>query len=145
MFQFITSYSECAGDTIATQSLSAGSRTPVIVTVTNSSSESLELVELTTIWRYGFGSEHSSNDLLFIVRKFDIAVWLANSASVLLSTRGEFWEEQLKILQRRKMIVKKILKNSNKTCCLMMKQRLMSNVTSYDQTTYRTKNLEYVL
>jgi hypothetical protein len=67
------SYSELAGEIIATQWCSSGTKTPLILTVTNSSSERFEF-GVTFIWIKGFGSRQSDNSLLDSTRKSDIKV-----------------------------------------------------------------------
>lgn len=70
---------EWEGETMATQSVFDGTKTPVMLTVTYSSSDRVGL-EVTLTLRYGSGSGHSTSCLRFTSRNSDIFVWFRSSA-----------------------------------------------------------------
>lgn len=89
---------------MATQSCGEGCKTPVTVTVTNSSSERSELL-LTLIFRKGFRKGQSDKYFLFNTLKFDIAVWLRCSRVELTiaGDRNDSEEEKPKNKQTHKI------------------------------------------
>lgn len=84
---------EFEGEIIATQSPSLGFETPVTVTVTNWSSDKLELLLIMSL-TYGFIIEPSFKILLFINLKSDTAVKFWCKALVCVTTRSKVEENE---------------------------------------------------